>query len=64
MTRSFRRAPWFMATCTAFRSAAPTGIVGWYGDMEMGRHAWNLLKSGPLDVRIMVGAAGRDRQFC
>lgn len=29
--------------------------VGWYGDMEMGSHAWNLLKAGPLDVRIVVG---------
>jgi 1-acyl-sn-glycerol-3-phosphate acyltransferase len=30
-------------------------LVGWYGDMEMGSHAWNLLKAGPLDVRIVVG---------
>ncbi len=30
--------------------------VGWYGDMEMGSHAWNLLKAGPLDVRIVIGA--------
>lgn len=29
--------------------------VGWYGDMEMGSHAWNLLKSGPLDVMIRIG---------
>lgn len=29
--------------------------VGWYGDMEMRSHAWQLLKSGPLDVRIRVG---------
>jgi 1-acyl-sn-glycerol-3-phosphate acyltransferase len=29
--------------------------IGWYGDMEMGGHAWNLLKSGPLDVRIVIG---------
>jgi 1-acyl-sn-glycerol-3-phosphate acyltransferase len=29
--------------------------VGWYGDMEMQSHAWQLLKSGPLDVRIRVG---------
>jgi lyso-ornithine lipid O-acyltransferase len=31
-------------------------FVGWYGDMEMRSHAWKLLKSGPLDVRIRVGA--------
>lgn len=31
-------------------------LVGWYGDMEMQGHAWQLLKSGPLDVRIRVGA--------
>jgi 1-acyl-sn-glycerol-3-phosphate acyltransferase len=31
-------------------------FVGWYGDMEMRSHAWRLLKSGPLDVRIRVGA--------
>ena len=29
--------------------------VGWYGDMEMRRHAWALLKAGPLDVEIRVG---------
>lgn len=31
-------------------------LVGWYGDMEMRSHAWRLLKSGPLDVRIRIGA--------
>lgn len=31
-------------------------MVGWYGDMEMTSHAWELLKAGPLDVRIRVGA--------
>jgi 1-acyl-sn-glycerol-3-phosphate acyltransferase len=31
-------------------------LVGWYGDMEMRSHAWRLLKAGPLDVRIRVGA--------
>jgi lyso-ornithine lipid O-acyltransferase len=36
------------------RSARPS--VGWYGDMEMQSHAWALLKSGPLDVRIRIGA--------
>jgi len=30
-------------------------LVGWYGDMDMGPHAWELLKAGPLDVRIRVG---------
>lgn len=31
-------------------------MVGWYGDMEMQSHAWELLKAGPLDVRIRIGA--------
>ena len=30
-------------------------LVGWYGDMEMQSHAWQLLKSGPLDVYIRIG---------
>lgn len=30
-------------------------LVGWYGDMEMQSHAWQLLKSGPIDVRIKIG---------
>lgn len=30
-------------------------LVGWYGDMEMGTHAWELLKAGPLDVKISLG---------
>lgn len=34
---------------------ADRSSVGWYGDMEMGGHAWNLLKAGPLDVRIVIG---------
>jgi 1-acyl-sn-glycerol-3-phosphate acyltransferase len=29
--------------------------VGWYGDMEMQSHAWNVLKSGPLTVTIKIG---------
>jgi 1-acyl-sn-glycerol-3-phosphate acyltransferase len=29
--------------------------VGWYGDMEMQSHAWQLLKAGPLDVVVRVG---------
>lgn len=35
------------------RSARP--LVGWFGDMEMQSHAWELLKAGPLDVRIRIG---------
>lgn len=30
-------------------------LVGWFGDMELGPHAWNLLASGPLDVSISIG---------
>ncbi len=30
--------------------------VGWYGDMEMQSHAWQVLKGGPLIVRISVSA--------
>ncbi len=30
-------------------------LVGWYGDMEMTSHAWQLLKAGPLDVQIRIG---------
>jgi 1-acyl-sn-glycerol-3-phosphate acyltransferase len=30
-------------------------VIGWYGDMEMGTHAWELLKSGPIDVHIAIG---------
>lgn len=30
--------------------------VAWYGDMEMTGHAWQLLKAGPLDVEIRIGA--------
>jgi 1-acyl-sn-glycerol-3-phosphate acyltransferase len=29
--------------------------IAWYGDMEMAGHAWQLLKLGPLDVRIRLG---------
>lgn len=31
-------------------------LVGWYGDMDLPPHAWQLLKTGPLDARIVVGA--------
>jgi len=30
-------------------------LVGWYGDMALGRHAWALLTAGPLDVSIRIG---------
>jgi len=30
-------------------------LTGWYGDMDMAPHAWELLKAGPLDVAIKVG---------
>jgi 1-acyl-sn-glycerol-3-phosphate acyltransferase len=33
-----------------------TGI-GWYGDMEMTRHAWSVLKGGPIEVEVRIGAA-------
>ncbi len=36
------------------RGARP--IVGWFGDMEMQSHAWSLLKAGPLDARVRIGA--------
>lgn len=29
--------------------------VGWYGDMEMLSHAWQVLKSGPLKATVVVG---------
>ena len=29
--------------------------VGWYGDMELQGHAWELLKAGPLDVEVRIG---------
>ena len=38
-------------------------LVGWYGDMEMQSHAWQLLKAGPLDVRIRIGDAHSARQL-
>lgn len=31
-------------------------LTGWYGDMELPPHAWELLKSGPIDVKVVVGA--------
>jgi 1-acyl-sn-glycerol-3-phosphate acyltransferase len=29
--------------------------IAWYGDMEIAGHVWELLKSGPLDVEIIIG---------
>ena len=42
-------------------------MVAWYGEMDMLSHAWNVLKSGPLDVTIRLGqpvrlASLRDRK--
>ncbi len=41
--------------------------IAWYGDMEMLSHAWQVLKSGPIDVQIRIGepvalASLRDRK--
>jgi len=30
-------------------------LVGWYGDMDMPSHAWELLQAGPLDVVVRIG---------
>lgn len=42
-------------------------FIAWYGEMDMLSHAWNVLKSGPIDVTIRIGepialAALRDRK--
>jgi 1-acyl-sn-glycerol-3-phosphate acyltransferase len=29
--------------------------VGWYGEMAMASHVWDVLAAGPLDVRISIG---------
>ncbi len=31
-------------------------LIGWYGDMDLPPHAWQLLKVGPIDARIVIGA--------
>jgi lyso-ornithine lipid O-acyltransferase len=36
------------------RADRPT--IGWYGDMDLGPHAWALLRGGPIDVAIRLGA--------
>ena len=33
---------------------AARNLIGWYGDMEMGGHAWQLLSAGPIDVKIQI----------
>ena len=33
---------------------ADRNLIGWYGDMEMGGHAWELLSAGPIDVRVQI----------
>jgi 1-acyl-sn-glycerol-3-phosphate acyltransferase len=30
-------------------------LVGWFGDMDMQSHAWELLQAGPLDVVVRIG---------
>ena len=30
-------------------------MVGWYGDMELPNHVWNLLVSAPIDVTVRFG---------
>jgi 1-acyl-sn-glycerol-3-phosphate acyltransferase len=30
-------------------------MIGWYGDMEMAGHAWELLKLGPIDATVRIG---------
>ncbi|MCB1504118.1 MAG: 1-acyl-sn-glycerol-3-phosphate acyltransferase [Hyphomicrobiaceae bacterium] len=37
-------------------SRADRSLVGWYGDMDLPPHAWALLKAGPIDARIVIGA--------
>jgi 1-acyl-sn-glycerol-3-phosphate acyltransferase len=31
-------------------------VIAWYGDMDVPGHAWQVLKSGPVDVRIKLSA--------
>lgn len=33
---------------------AERSLTGWYGDMDMGPHGWQLLKSGPIDVTVEI----------
>jgi lyso-ornithine lipid O-acyltransferase len=48
-----------LAVVYTHRNGLPIGraeraMVGWFGDMDLGPHAWALLKGGPIDVRIRV----------
>ena len=36
-------------------SRADRPLIAWYGDMELPPHAWDLLRAGPLDARIVIG---------
>lgn len=36
-------------------SRADRPLVGWYGDMDMAPHAWQLLQAGPIDAVIKIG---------
>jgi len=38
-------------------------LVGWYGDMDMQSHAWELLQAGPLDVVIRISPPGPTRRL-
>jgi 1-acyl-sn-glycerol-3-phosphate acyltransferase len=38
-------------------------VIAWYGDMEILDHAWELLKLGPVDVSIRIGAPAALSQF-
>lgn len=31
-------------------------LIGWYGDMAMGGHVWEILKAGPIEVTVRFGA--------
>ena len=30
-------------------------LTGWYGDMDLAPHAWDILRAGPIDVCVSVG---------
>ena len=42
---------------------ADRSLTGWYGDMEMGSHAWELLCAGPIDVTVKLGVPVPLEQF-
>ena len=50
----------FMSIAYVSHRGLPLGragrpLVAWYGDMEMKRHAWQLLQAGPIEVEIRIG---------